>query len=246
MKPIAVILMMVFSLISLGAQTEIEVGSIAQINEKEIIVKYKNASDPLKINQLLHVVTSENKPVIMRVTYPMQTSAKCTVISGNKSAITKGMAVYDGDKMAAIEIAGKPVDTHEYKVNPANGHKYFITKKGTWDEAEKEAVEAGGHLVTLRSSDEEEWIKNTFGRNEYFWIGFKKTGFFPWSWSWISGEKVVYKNWAGGEPNNWQGKENVGMMNYIYMNNESMFGDYWNDTATDGYGGLRGVAEIVP
>lgn len=100
MKRIATALLMVCSVISLGAQTEIEVGSIAQIKGKEIIVKYKNASDPFKINQLLHVVSSENKPVIMKVTYPMQTSAKCTIISGNISAITKGVTVYGGDKIA--------------------------------------------------------------------------------------------------------------------------------------------------
>jgi hypothetical protein len=220
-------------------------GTIVQINGSDVIIKYRDVANPLKVNQVLHIVLLENKSVILKVTYPMQTSAKCRIISGNIQDIHKSMLVYDGDKVVAVKTdvpvtEHNLIDTYEYKVNPANGHKYFVTEKVTWDEAEKEAVAAGGHLVTIRNSSEEEWIRQNFGDKEYFWIGFMKTA---WSYKWISMEAVTYSNWFPGEPNNWKGIEDVVTMNYVYRNNQSDFGSFWNDT--DRNDQHRGIAEII-
>ena len=130
--------------------------------------------------------------------------------------------------------------------NPTNGHYYALTPFLTWTQAEAWAQEWGGHLVTLRNWEEELWIKDTFGRNEYFWIGFsdiEEEG----NWVWSSGEPVVYTNWAEGEPNNcaWPDchPEDEAVMNW----NDSDplpqgYGDYWNDILKNF---CRGVAEIV-
>ena len=135
--------------------------------------------------------------------------------------------------------------------NPANGHYYILTEPMPWMEAEAWAQEWGGHLVTLRNWEEELWIKDTFGRDEYFWIGFndiEEEG----SWVWSSGEPIVYTNWYEREPNNcgqpgcvpedlaimnWGGSEQIGNQWFSY------YGDHWNDV----HGGwCRGVVEIVP
>lgn len=131
--------------------------------------------------------------------------------------------------------------------NPANNHYYALTEPMSWTEAEAWAQEWGGHLVTLRSWEEELWIKDTFGRDEYFYIGFndiEQEG----DWVWSSGEPVVYTNWDEGEPNNCGGLDEAGFCNpedVAVMNwgSPQEFGDNWNDLPD---GPCRGVAEMVP
>jgi len=55
-------------------------------------------------------------------------------------------------------------------VNPTNGHTYLLVdlaadlggRTNTWVNLEAEAVNIGGHLVTVNDADEELWIDNTF------------------------------------------------------------------------------------
>jgi len=121
------------------------------------------------------------------------------------------------------------------------------TERMPWTEAEAWAQEWGGHLVTLRNWEEESWIKDTFGRDEYFLIGFSDIDQ-EGKWVWSSGEPVVYTNWDEGEPNNCGGFDEAGFCNpedVAVMNwgSPQEFGDNWNDLPD---GPCRGVAEIVP
>jgi len=131
-----------------------------------------------------------------------------------------------------------------WKRNPVNKHYYRLTDSMSWAQAEDQAVEWGGHLVTLGSWQEELWIKNTFGENEHLWIGLndiEEEG----TWVWASGKPVAYTNWAEGEPNNWCGYspqcEDAAVMNWDVCEGEPCYGDYWNDLAADG--AQRGVVE---
>ena len=138
--------------------------------------------------------------------------------------------------------------------NPASGHYYMLTEPMSWTEAEAWARGWGGHLVTLRSWQEEIWIKDTFGREEYFWIGFndiEEEG----KWVWSSGESAVYTNWEEGEPNNCGGwglpspcyPEDEAVMNWARSEFESapgQFGDRWNDVTSQSLN--RGVVEMIP
>jgi hypothetical protein len=152
-----------------------------------------------------------------------------------------------GMHLGSNAFAQTPSD--QWVRNPRNGHYYRLTDVLTWMEAEIEASEWGGHLVTLNSWEEESWIKTVFGANEWYWIGFNdiaKEG----TWVWSSGEPVSYTNWAVGEPNNcgtWT-VENVclpedgAVMNWIHHpGQEPSFGDYWNDLTA--YDSFRGVVE---
>jgi hypothetical protein len=131
--------------------------------------------------------------------------------------------------------------------NPNNGHYYFVTEPMDWFSAEAEAQVLGGHLVTLNNADEEEWIKDTFGRYEHFWIGFSDT-IEEGVWVWSSGEQVDYTNWDLGEPNNccfcteYPGCEDAAVMNWQAETGSGTFGDYWNDLAPDGL--ARGIVEF--
>ena len=96
------------------------------------------------------------------------------------------------------------------------GAKYKLTSvAGTWSEAEAEAVNNGGHLVTITTPEENEWLIRTFGNDKSLWIGFYQS---PGSaepaggWRWSSGERVVYTNWDGGQPDNYTGRDNYAML----------------------------------
>jgi YVTN family beta-propeller protein len=126
--------------------------------------------------------------------------------------------------------------------NPENRHTYALTDNMPYLEAEAWAVAHGGHLVTLNSWEEELWLKQTFGENEHFFIGFndiEEEG----NWVWTSGAQVTYTNWAPGEPNDYMG-EDAAAMNWCEEGgneNPECLGDTWNDLGT---GGGRAIAEV--
>jgi internalin A len=121
----------------------------------------------------------------------------------------------------------------EWIKNPATGNYYALTSPMSWMAAEACAQGCGAHLVTLNSWEEELWIKDVFGRDESFWIGFNVIGreHRASNFAWSSGEPVTYTNWGPSEPNNCRG-EDVAHINP---------GDYWNDLSR--YRCLRGVVE---
>ena len=92
-----------------------------------------------------------------------------------------------------------------------NGHYYKIFDEGlTWADAKKRCEDMGGHLVTITSKGEQAVVQNLIfsdGTKNYYWTG----GFRIENdnWAWITGEKFSYSNWAGGEPNNGVGNENI-------------------------------------
>jgi Lectin C-type domain/Beta-propeller repeat len=112
---------------------------------------------------------------------------------------------------------------------------YYLTTATTWEKAEAQAVAMGGHLVTVNSLQEHQFLLNTFDRAESFWIGLTdqaQEGVFHW----ISGEPVTFTNWASTEPNN------VNNEDYTAMNQFRR--DAWNDL--NGTALLRGIVEISP
>ena len=136
--------------------------------------------------------------------------------------------------------------TDGWVVNPANGNEYRLTEPMSWFDAEAQAQAWGGHLVTLDNVDEEWWLKDTFGRDEYFWIGFNDTAQ-EGTWVWSSGAPVGYTNWDIGEPNNCcectenPECEDAAVMNWLAATEGGPYGDYWNDL--DPYNGFRGIIE---
>jgi len=92
------------------------------------------------------------------------------------------------------------------------GHSYAKTISGTsWTLAEAEAVSLGGHLVTINSQAENDFLANTHDLTPSGYARF--IGFYQGAghsepaggWIWISGESVTYTNWATGEPNEYSG-----------------------------------------
>jgi hypothetical protein len=130
--------------------------------------------------------------------------------------------------------------------NPANGHTYHLLDFTSWTIAEGAAVALGGHLATVRSQAEHDWILSQFhnfqGADIDLWIGFNDAsveGTFIWS----SGEPVTYTNWDVGEPNNAGSGEDYGCMRY---NNPLAFWNDLPDAGTSAHNQVHGVVELGP
>lgn len=140
-----------------------------------------------------------------------------------------------------------------------NGHYFALTTCATnWDAGQQLAVSWGGHLATITSSQEQNFINRTFlvGNFEHLplWIGLVDRalpGTFRYKlrmilgstnrFEWVTGEPLSYTFWKPGEPNNSPPGEYYVTVNWEYSDNppRGLKGD-WNDTPLNGtakYGG---------
>ena len=137
--------------------------------------------------------------------------------------------------------------------NPGTGHWYTLSNPGNWAQAEVEAVAAGGHLVTINSAAEDQWLADTFNPGAVDWIGWiglyqdtndptctpncEPSG----GWKWVSGQPLAYINWGSGEPNN----DNGVYEDWVVLGEFPPLA--WIDLApgSGGYpaGGVRGIIE---
>lgn len=117
-----------------------------------------------------------------------------------------------------------PLAAQTWIKNPANGHYYTLLSPNTWQQHESLAVVLGGHLATVRSKPEHDWIWSTFGSNgtRNLNIGLSdsaKEG----SWVWTSGETSTYRPWCKGEPSNRQSED------WVHMKATGGCSGGWND-----------------
>ena len=80
------------------------------------------------------------------------------------------------------------------------------TTKKTQREAQNDCIRRGGNLASVSSKEENDKLRVQF--SEPFWIGLddrQTEGTFRW----VDGKKSNYKNWAGGEPNDWSNEDCV-------------------------------------
>lgn len=104
--------------------------------------------------------------------------------------------------------------------DPGSGHTYeAVTSRGSldWTDARADAEArsfrgVSGHLVTITSRQEDEFIQEAFSQTLRSgpWLG----GFQPegspepaGDWQWVTGEPFDYDNWGDGEPNDDGGED---------------------------------------
>lgn len=103
-------------------------------------------------------------------------------------------------------------------------HRYQIYKGvHTWVEAKAFCEILGGHLATLTTPEENEFVYR-FMRDcgyltAYFGLSDEER---KGNWIWVTGEPFEYKNWHRGEPSR-SARERYGM--YLYMHTDGT----WND-----------------
>ena len=92
------------------------------------------------------------------------------------------------------------------------GHYYYLLGSTNWTTSEAWAIQLGGHLVTLDTANEQNWVYDTFaqygGVNRNLWIGLTNYTANPTNFAWSGGlTNVTYFNWAPGEPTNCSGND---------------------------------------
>jgi len=129
----------------------------------------------------------------------------------------------------------------------ANGHTYEVVTNPdggsiTWEDARDRAEDLGGHLVTITSWAENQfvaWLVDTYGTGDRqrYWLG----GYQDFSisnncepdncWAWVTGEQW-WDNWYYGEPNNGAG----GTQHYLhYWRSPGWFDDMENRAVMDSF-----------
>ncbi|WP_019680070.1 VWA domain-containing protein [Ruminococcus flavefaciens] len=120
--------------------------------------------------------------------------------------------------------------------NNESGHRYqLFDESKSWTDAEAYCESLGGHLVTITSADEQDYIINELlpmGTQMTYFIGLSRDTSTN-DWNWVTGEEFDYANWDEGEPNStdenyvhmYSGMGNVGTWNNTY-NYETGFGSY--------------------
>jgi len=125
-----------------------------------------------------------------------------------------------------VQISGFPIPSDQ--ISSFQGKKYvFISQNNQWRDANSVAQEMGGHLLTISSQDEQEFIfkflKSQKTERPISWLGISdvlKEG----QWRWVTGEEVVYTNWGKGNPDNWGG-----IQHYAWIGLPSYPEGQWDD-----------------
>lgn len=127
--------------------------------------------------------------------------------------------------------------TDDFYIDEKSNHKYKLFDESMeWEKAKEYCEGLGGHLVTITSETEQEFVTAIAekSKKKNIWLGAEMVSgeFF-----WITGEKFAYKNWNDGEPNNVNNNQNTIMMyTYSGINSDgySITPGVWNDESKQG------------
>jgi hypothetical protein len=125
-----------------------------------------------------------------------------------------------------------------------------ILDSGNFSSAQASAQRLGGHLATMTSRAENDFVYDMVRHDARFWrLTSDRTaamgpgfGLFQsegaaeprGGWRWVTGEPMRYNNWARYEPNDYNGREDLATFAYWSPNKRPMSsirtGSLWNDT----------------
>lgn len=123
------------------------------------------------------------------------------------------------------------------------GHYYAIynledivpEEKNTWENARDYCIKKGGHLATITSKGENDFLFNYMRDEgvESAYFGFSDTES-EGNWRWCTGEKSSYTNWNEHEPNQENPDEDYAMFYYKYSDGTWNDGDFGRNTVNSG------------
>ena len=128
------------------------------------------------------------------------------------SEVGESLARAQAEKVTqAVQAACAAQPAGSWKV-AFGGHNYVaILAPMTWPEARKACRQMGGHLATLETKEETEFLKKLIS-GIGCWVGCTDR---PQEgrWRWLNGTPVDRSLWAQGEPDNAWGGQDFGMLN---------------------------------
>lgn len=122
--------------------------------------------------------------------------------------------------------------------NSNNGHWYQrFDETMTWHNAKSHCESLGGHLATITSQQENDFVYNNLASTSphISWLGATDEAQ-EGIWKWVTGEGWNYTNWYPDEPNNFCGEH------YLHFTAGNNFWELptngWNDLQTGNNGGI--------
>jgi hypothetical protein len=145
----------------------------------------------------------------------------------------------------AIETVAWPILFGEGHPPPHYYSAILVPDGLTWDDAKSAAETLGGHLVTVTSAAENDFVFSLVSSDDRFWFLNEGARLGPWlgafqpdgssepdgGWSWVTNEDFSYTNWAAGEPNNSGGGEN---RLHFFSPDGTSTDKLWNDASSTG------------
>ena len=123
------------------------------------------------------------------------------------------------DETGLVPVATGTFADHTYYLYPANDF--------TWDEMVDFCREQGGYAAAITTQEENDYLYQLITGAGYKSVYFGLTDQAESRvWQWVSGEPVLYTNWASGEPSST--RENHGMFYSSYTDGK------WNDGSFSG------------
>ena len=121
-------------------------------------------------------------------------------------------------------------------------YAFVLVDGPNWEDAQENAEELGGHLVTVNDEDENQWLVDKFSladRETSTWIGLKINN--EGDWEWASGQDSSYRGWDDVEPNNsdYQGRSEE----FGAIRGSGKWNDLHNTRLADAGTG-QGIAEV--
>ena len=116
-----------------------------------------------------------------------------------------------------------PAGATQWKLSEGgNDHWYEVIQTAfpNWRSARDYAIDQGGHLATVTSSAENNFIRRIFANASPVLGGYTENG----EWHWVTGEPFTFTSWDSGEPNNFGGVEDCLQL--------LIPAGSWNDTAS--------------
>ncbi|MDH7461866.1 lectin-like protein [Chitinophagaceae bacterium 26-R-25] len=115
-----------------------------------------------------------------------------------------------------------------------NNHAYYVSDGFyKWPVAKDLAAARGGHLVTITSQGESDFIFTNFKQGIVYgpWIGLYNTGDLG-KFAWVTGEPLVFTHWSPSEPNNHGGRLDSIAEPYVHI---------WGPDPKNGWNDLTGL-----
>ncbi|HEY2574539.1 MAG TPA: protein kinase [Verrucomicrobiaceae bacterium] len=124
--------------------------------------------------------------------------------SDKRSAIIEWDDTATPIPIAALFAALAPTKPAPSDALAFGGHRYkFISGNFSWNEANSRAADLGGHLATLNTREEDEWVARTFAnsmtKENGFHFGAYTNAGHNGTWFWITGEPWSFERWKDGK-----------------------------------------------
>ena len=109
-----------------------------------------------------------------------------------------------------------------------NGHNYlYYSTPVSWYFAKEFCETQGGHLVTITSEAENNFVRSIMNGANSIWTGGSDQDS-EGSWYWVTGEPFAFFNWQDYQPDNYNNSF-TGEENFLELFSSAVGNGYWND-----------------